>query len=150
MLGIVIILFLASLFRKEKPGMPIVSPTPTTAASTTPTIAPGQLLVISSLPEQNPAEPYVLTQKITLVFNDDVLPENVYTETSPQTELSIIQGTEPNIIYIIPQTTWRDGETEITILQKTFSSSGSRMFSPYVYIMKAGAPVDPFPDEVLP
>jgi len=146
------LLLFALIFRSDTQG-PTTAPSPSPTTSTplpsiTPTPLPTELRVISALPEdQN--KPYLPIQKITLVFNDTVTPEGVFLETNPRTDIEVLQG-ESNTLFVVPSTVWREGETDITVLQTSRSTSGKALLSPYTYTIKSEIPEGPDPDIFFP
>lgn len=151
---IVFLLLLTLVFIRltaPKPEQLLPTPTPTTADSTPtplPTILPNELRVISALP-QNQNQTYLPIQKVTLVFNDTITPDDLTIETNPATPTTILQG-DSNTLYVVPQTAWTTGTTTITVLQTTRSSNGKALLIPYTYSIITELPEGPPLDEYYP
>lgn len=124
------VIFLLNLL-VSKETTPNTNIQPTIAPSPTP--RENELIILNILPEENTTKSYFPFQKITLFFNDNILPENVFIETNPPTEVEVFQGVSPTEVFIVPSSTWQIGETQISILTTTNSVSGKRLFEPVNY-----------------
>ena len=135
---VLIVIFLLSLFMKKEPNIGDPIPTPTTiVVSVAPSL--NRLTILSILPEQNVSQNYLPFQKITINFSTKVLPSTLLIQTSPETEVDILPGTQENELLIIPITTWTIGTTNITILQAT-SVTGANLNSPFSYSLTTALP----------
>ncbi len=112
--------------------------TPTLVPSTTP--GENELIVVSELPAEDSDASFLPIQKVTLQFNDEILPEDLTIEISPPTEVNVIRGSNNNQVFIIPKTLWANGRTYITLLQATSSVSGKRLLRPYTYSIVTSIP----------
>lgn len=149
-LTVVCVVYFAA-FRKSVNTLPVTGGVqPTITLVPTATVAPSQLAVLSSLPDQNQKTPYLPIQKITLVFSDTIKPELLKYEVSPKTELEILQGDTPQTLLILPKSKWPLGVNTITLLQATRSTQGKPLFAPFLYRLVIDIPQGPDPDVILP
>ncbi len=125
-------------------------PVPTITLVPTPTPRPTDLFVESSLPAQNPKEPYLTIQKITLNFSEEVNPIDLVYEIDPPTQTIIRSGLSKKTVYIIPREKWEIGTTTITISTLTRSTTGKLLYSPYIYKLVTDIPPAPELDLVHP
>ena len=139
----ILLLFLVVFFLSKKPAIKNNLPTPTITLVPTPTPKATDLFIQSALPPQNPTEPYLTFQKITLRFSEEVNPIDLVFEVSPPTQTLIRSGTTKDIVYILPREKWEIGKTTITILQATRSTSGKSLYRPYVYEVLTDIPEAP-------
>lgn len=130
LVAVIAVIFLLNLLA-PKDTIPDTDIPPAVVPSPTP--RENELIITNLLPDGGTTRTYFPFQKITLFFNDNVLPENVFVETNPPTEIEIFQGVSPTEIFIVPSSTWQIGETQISILTTTNSVSGKRLFQPVNY-----------------
>jgi|SRR3989344_4644920 len=142
-----ILLFLSLL--KPSITSPPASITPTITLAPLPTIIPtlppgvSELRVVRAAPIQNPQVAYLPIQSIELTFTDIVLPEELEYTIKPHVETTVHQGSISNALIIRPALKWEDGETIITILPSTTTSSGARIILPFIYKMISSLPPAP-------
>jgi hypothetical protein len=146
-LTITLFLIVLIFFFNRSTQTVIVGPPPAISIIPTTTPAPTDLFVSSVLPPQNPKEPYLPIQKITLTFSEDVKPSDLKYEIEPQTEILIRSGDDKKTLYIIPRTKWEIGSTKITILSSTISTSGKSLYRPFTYNLIVDIP--PIPEGVF-
>lgn len=143
-----VIFILLSLFRPSK----IIPPPTITPAITvppsknpTPTLPPGitELKIIRAAPIQNPQIAYLPIQSIELTFTDPILPQELNYTVKPHIETTVRQGSISTALIIRPILKWQDGETIVTILPTTTTTSGARLLTPYIYRMISAIPPAP-------
>ncbi len=137
-------LFLLLIFFFSKKPDPVTD-YPKTTITVVPTITPEptDLFIQNALPPQNPTEPYLTFQKITLRFSEEIRPIDLRYEIEPQTDVFVRGGEDKKTIHIIPKTKWQLGSTRVTILTTTVSTSNKRLYTPYEYTLIIDVPPVP-------
>jgi hypothetical protein len=134
---LVIVAFIRVPQQKQQPPTPTVTLVPTAQPD------PSDLFIQRVLPPEDPAEPYLPVQKVTIVFSEEVEPVALKYDISPPTEVYVRNGDDKRVIFIIPKTKWSIGETTISILESTISVAGRNLYSPYDLVLITDIPPAP-------
>lgn len=137
--GIILLLFLLlSLFNPNE------KITPKTAAPSPTLIQYNQSeLFITSILPTDTSKTYLPGQPILISFTQEVQRNDLRLEITPNTEVLINFGESPNALIVSPLTVWQNGETRITILPQTVSSTANLLKNTQTYILKTAIPTLP-------
>lgn len=135
---ILILFFVFSLLtRQNKPLAPNQTITPTSVQFDQ------TKLFITSIQPTDRTSTYSPAQPIEVTFTQPVEETSIRYKITPSTEVLINPGASGNSIIISPLTVWTIGETTISILPQTLSTSGNPLQNPQEYLLKAAIPTLP-------
>lgn len=137
--SVFVVTFLLSVFVRNK-QTPLSNQKPSPTSSPSPTPGENELVVTNILPAADTNNTYLPFQRITVSFNEPVLPQDLFIETVPNVQVEVFQGSSPNELFIVPSSTWPLGKTELTILQKTTSINKKELRAPVIYSIITALP----------
>lgn len=137
--GIIILIFLIISIltsqTKTPPPQPVISPTVVQFNT-------DELFITNILPINTDAS-FLPGQPIQITFTQEVDRKGLKFEITPTVEVLINYADLPNTLVISPKTVWVLGETNITILPQTVSTTGNVLKNAQTYRIKTAIPTLP-------
>lgn len=135
---IVLVFFVLSLLNRENAITP-----PITTTTPTPVQFDQTRLFITSVIPADTTTTYLPAQPIEITFTQAVEETSLRYTITPPTEVLINPGSSSNSIIVSPLTVWQLGETTISVLPQTLSTSGNVLQNPQNYVLKTAIPTLP-------